>query len=246
MAVQHLAVAVDRPGPNAVSAIPADLYLPASGHGPGLVLVQEIFGRTAYLQGRATQLAEAGYVVVLPQLYWRIGEDVIEESEPESLERAIALSMSADFDEVAADVRSCVAFLRSEQSTADRVGVIGFCYGGGVAYAAASGAIGEQRPDVLVSYYGSALPQLVDAVPAVTVPSLHHFGDADAYLAADAVAHITEVITEPGQCTVLTWPGAGHAFDNPAEAFHHAQASAGAWRETLAWLTEHLPVDQVA
>lgn len=240
---EQLAVAVDRPGPGAVSGIPAELFRPASGHGPGLVLVQEIFGRTDYLRARAQDLADAGYVVLLPQLYWRIGQDAIEESEPDSLQRGIELSQRADFGEVVADVRACVAFLRDHEATADRVGLIGFCYGGGVAYAATAGAVGVQRPDALVSYYGSALPALVDTVPVVSVPSLHHFGDADAFLDGDTVAQITQQVSVESGTTVQLWSGAGHAFDNPSPAFHHAQASAAAWQQTLDWLHRTLPVD---
>ena len=55
--------------------MPAHLWLPPTGHGPGIVLVQEIFGVSAYIERRAAQLAELGYVVLAPELYWRIGDD---------------------------------------------------------------------------------------------------------------------------------------------------------------------------
>src|SRR5690349_22421311 len=70
---------------------------PASGRGPGLVLLQEIFGVTDYLRNRARDLAAAGYVVVVPQLYWRLGSDVeLPENTPEGLQEAFGYMQRLD------------------------------------------------------------------------------------------------------------------------------------------------------
>jgi carboxymethylenebutenolidase len=95
-------------------------------------------------------------------------------------------------------------------------------------------------PDALVSYYGSALPQLLDLASQVDVPSLHHFGLSDSYIPPEQVRAIEAAVTAHG-ATFLTYEGAGHAFDNPRPEFHHAQASQQAWEATRAWLAEHLP-----
>lgn len=234
----EVTVATNRQGPGAVGSIPAALYRPEGEPGPVLVAVQEIFGRSDYLRSRCADLAALGYTVVLPQLYWRVGADAVAESEPDALERGIALSQQTNWDDAVADVQDCVAWAREQGD--GRVGLIGFCYGGGLAYAALSTGSGEAKADALVSYYGSALPNLVDALEVVRAPSLHHFGDADAFIPAEQVAHIREVV-ESGGADFHLWPGAGHAFDNPAPAFHHAEASEQAWRTTVAWLAEHFP-----
>ena len=96
----------------------------------------------------------------------------------------------------------------------------------------------ESAPDALVSYYGSALPRLVELAPKVSAQSLHHFGDADAYLDVDAV------IPALRGAEIHRYPGAGHAFDNPMPAFHHADASELAWRRTVDFLARHLPTSQ--
>ncbi len=226
--------------------VPTDLVLPEGGAGPGLVLVQEIFGVSTYIRARAADLAALGYTVAVTHLYWRHaaepGGDVVADDDPEALQRGMALMQATDWDDAVATVRAAVAALRRRPGTGGRVGVLGFCYGGGLAYTAAATAEGPEKPDVVVSYYGSALPGVVDALPVPAVPQLHHFGDADAYLPIDVVRHIDEVVCTGPDTRVDVWPGAGHAFDNPLPMFHHETASRGAWRVTAEWLGAHLPV----
>ena len=110
------------------------------------------------------------------------------------------------------------------------VGAVGFCFGGGLAFNVAA----EEPLDALVSYYGSALPQLHPLAPRVGAPSLHHFGDADAFIPMDTVARDRGGGDRSARRRPFEiHPGAGHAFDNPAPAFHHPAASAAAWASTV-------------
>ncbi|UNX55569.1 dienelactone hydrolase family protein [Georgenia sp. TF02-10] len=221
--------------PTADGPMPAQLWRPPSGRGPGLVLVQEIFGVSAYMQARAADLAGLGYLVLLPDLYWRLGETV-DESRPDVLEQGLGLMARLDFGAAVADTAAALAALRARPEVDGGAGLVGFCLGGGIAFAAAASA----APDVLVSYYGSALPDLLDLAPAVTAPSLHHFGTADDYLPMEQVERIRQAVERPG-VEVHLHPGAGHAFDNPSPAFHHAEASAAAWAQTVEFLRRELP-----
>jgi carboxymethylenebutenolidase len=92
-----------------------------------------------------------------------------------------------------------------------------------------------------VSYYGSALPRLLDRATDVTAPSLHHFGLADAFFPPDVVASVKAAVTAAGG-RFETYPGANHAFDNPRLALHHPEASKAAWGVTTRFLAEELPV----
>ncbi|MGJ6979302.1 dienelactone hydrolase family protein [Aestuariimicrobium soli] len=235
----EITIPTNAPGPGGVSSIPALLKWSPTGEGAGIVLVQEIFGRSGYMRSRARDLAALGYTVALPQVYWRAGADAVDETSDDALEQGMALMQKADWNQAVDDVRLVVESLRREPKTGGRVALVGFCYGGGLAYAALQGAQGSQRADALVSYYGSALPNLVDG-DAVTVPSLHHFGDADAYLSSEVVDHIAQVVQHNG-AEVKLWHGAGHAFDNTAPMFHHEQASEEAWQVTVEWLRTHFP-----
>lgn len=222
--------------------LPADLLLPDGGTGPGIVLLQEIFGVTAYVRSRAQDLADLGHVVLVPHLYARLGDPVVEEG-GEGLPRAMGLLQELDWDQAVRDGVAALEALRSHDSVTGGVGVLGFCLGGGLAFAVAAQA--DTKPDVLVSYYGSALPDLLGLAPRVGVPSLHHFGEDDSYIPLDTVREIERAVTASNdEVTFETYAGAGHAFDNPSPTFHHPEASRAAWATTTAWLAEHLPAGE--
>lgn len=207
--------------------------------GPGLVVLQEIFGVSDYVRSRCADLAALGYTVLAPELYWRLPQQRVEEDAENFLEQGMALMQAADWDTAVADGAAALAYLEGRPEVAGS-GLVGFCYGGGLAFAVAA----RTEPAALVAYYGSALPQLLDLAPQVTCPSLHHFGTADDYLPMDTVERIREAVTERGRredVRVELHEGAGHAFDNPHPMFHHAAASAAAWEQTVAFLGRHLP-----
>jgi carboxymethylenebutenolidase len=225
--------------------LPAHLWLPPAGSGPGLLLIQEIFGVSDYIKQRAADLAQLGYVVLAPEIYWRLDDTSLDESSPELLDRALAIVSRLDWPTAVSDAVAALNHLRGLEQVrggagdglGGGVGIIGFCFGGGLGFNVAA----VSSPDVLVSYYGSALPNLLDLAPKVAAPSLHHFGEADDYLAPEVVARIREAVLANPLNEVETYPGAGHAFDNPLPMFHHAEASALAWRRTAEFLAVRLP-----
>ncbi|PRY54855.1 carboxymethylenebutenolidase [Knoellia remsis] len=220
--------------------IPADLVLPEAGTGPGIVLFQEIFGVTDYIRSRARDLADLGYAVLVPHFYAHLGDPVVTEDEG-GLPRAMALLEEFDWPRGVRDGVGALEALRAHPAVTGGVGLVGFCFGGGLAFNVAAEA--ELKPDALVSYYGSALPTLLGIAAQVTSPSLHHFGDSDSYISLDTVREIEDAVTENNEdVTFVVYPGADHAFDNPSPTFHHAAASEAAWDETTAWLRENLPV----
>ena len=218
--------------------MPAYLWRPESGSGPGLLLLQEIFGVSAYIRRRAADLAAAGYVVLVPELYWRLDQQEVTASGPAGVEQAMALVNRLDWPTTVADADAAFERLAALDEVRGTPGTMGFCFGGGLAFAVAA----DVAPTVLVSYYGSALPGLLDLAPQVTCPSLHHFGTADDYLPADAVRTIIEAVTADGRpARVELHEGANHAFDNDDFFLHHPEAAARAWQQTTAFLAEHLP-----
>ena len=219
-------------------AMPVLRCLPPGGAGPGVVVVHEIFGLSDYVAQRCEDLAAAGYVVYAPELYWRLPETP--QFTPDSddyVQQGIAASQQLDWDAAIEDVCDAVSALRGAPELQGRVGLLGYCMGGGLAFAAAA----RCRPDALVSYYGSALPRNLDLAPEVTCPQLHLWGAADAFIplaAQDDVRRAVEVSNDA--VTWMTYPEAGHAFDNPHPLFHHPAAAAGAWEATLDFLATRL------
>jgi carboxymethylenebutenolidase len=223
--------------PTDAGEMPAHLWTPAAGSGPGLLLLQEIFGVSDYIQRRGADLAEAGYVVLAPELYWRLDAGPIDESSDGAIEEAMGRAQRLDWPTTVADAVAALGAVRARATGG--TGVIGFCFGGGLAFNVAA----VEEPDVLVSYYGSGIPGLLDLAPRVTAPSLHHFGTADSYLDADTVAAVREAVTASGATVEFElYEGADHAFDNDDFMLHHAEASALAWQNTLAFLARQLPV----
>lgn len=222
--------------PTTDGEMPAHLWLPESGTGPAVLLLQEIFGISDYIRRRAAALADRGYVVLAPVLYWRMDTQVVDESGPDALEQGIALMNHLDFEQAVVDSAAAFGVLQSRDEVRGTPAILGFCLGGGLAFATAA----RTEPSALVSYYGSALPNLLDLAPRVTCPSLHHFGTADGFLSMDVIRTITEAVTSDGRrATVELHEGADHAFDNDDFTLHHPQASTRAWKSTLTFLDEH-------
>lgn len=218
--------------------MPAYRWVPDSGTGPGIVLLQEIFGLSGYVHRRAQQLADQGYVVLAPAIFWRLdGVDIDAPFEGEAaLQDGMAAVERLDWEAAVRDGAAAVRALRADEQVIGPVGVVGFCFGGGLGFNVAA----VEPVDALVSYYGSALPTLLDLAPQVTAPSLHHFGLGDSFIDNDTVAVIERAVAGP-QTTFYTYEGADHAFDNSdAPGLHHPQASRVAWDRTRDWLAATL------
>jgi len=211
------------------------LWRPTSGAGPGILLLQEIFGISDYIVSRAQDLADVGYVVLAPEIYWRIGASRVENG-PEALEQAFGLAQQVDWEAAVRDGAAALEELGRLPGVVGGTGIVGFCFGGGLGFNVAAVA----APDVLVSYYGSPVPSLLHLAADVSAPSLHHYGLADSYIEPSSVEHIRQVLTSRPDVSFETYEGADHAFDNPDFPMHHPQASALAWERTVAFLTSRL------
>ncbi len=216
--------------------MPAQLWRPPAGIGPGLVLVHEIFGISDYIQARGRDLAALGYLVCAPEVYWRLDDREIDESRADVLQQAISVAQRVDWPTAVSDLQTALSHVRGMIEVEGGVGLLGFCFGGGLAFNVAA----VDDVDVLVSYYGSALGELLELAGDVQAPSLHHFGLADAFIPAETIADIRAAVTEHG-AQFETYEGANHAFDNPSPAFYHPEASTKAWGITTRFLNRHLP-----
>jgi carboxymethylenebutenolidase len=193
---------------------------------------------TAYIRRRARDLAALGYYVLVPELFWRLGSGVeLPEDTPEGLQQGVSYVMRLDQPQAVDDAVAAVEHLRGLPETGERAGVLGFCMGGRLAYLV--GVAGE--PDVVVSYYGSGIGDMLEAAPKLSAPALFHFGEADTYLPIEEAERIRQAFSAHPNAEVHIHGGAGHAFDNPSPMFHSAPASAEAWPQTVNFLTRHLP-----
>ena len=122
-----------------------------------MVVFQEIFGVGRYIRSRCADLAALGYVVLAPEIYWRLGVVAVDEGADDLLPQGMALMQRVDWSSAVADGVAAVRHARGMIEVTGSVGAVGFCFGGGLAFNVAA----EEPLDVLVSYYGSALPRCI-------------------------------------------------------------------------------------
>lgn len=218
------------------------VWVPDAGRGPGVLLLQEIFGVGDFLRAKAADLAALGYVVLCPDVFWRTEPRVAHAHDDAGLEAAFAslTRWSQEVDDATAigDLLSAFEHLRGlEEVEARAVGVMGYCLGGRLAFEVAVAG----QPDAAVCYYGSGIGGRLGEAASITCPVLLHYGSDDPYIPADEVDAVRRAFADRDDVQVHVHEGAGHAFENAeSEAFHHAAASAQSWRITTAWLAEVL------
>ncbi|MEA2154519.1 MAG: carboxymethylenebutenolidase [Solirubrobacteraceae bacterium] len=221
-------------------AMGAYVALPSSGSGPGMVLIHEILGVNDYVRGAAQRLADIGYVVLAPDLFWRTQPGLDLPNDDEGMKAGMAAAQQLDFAAATGDAIAALAALREmPEVTGAKAGVIGFCLGGSLAWNVAAGG----DPDVAVVYYGSAIPDALDAAERITCPMIMHWGGADPLIKRDQVDAVAAMAATRDNIECHVHEGAGHAFDNNcSERFHVPEARAAAWELTAAFLARELPV----
>jgi carboxymethylenebutenolidase len=219
----------------------AHVAVPASGSGPGILLLHEIFGVNVYVRDNARRLAELGYVVLAPDLFWRTQPGLELGHDEAGQQAGFAAMQRLDVGQAAQDAVAALEVLRSLPEVADRrAGVLGFCLGGTLAYQVAV----QGDPDAAVVYYGSGVPGALDAAGEIDCPMIMHWGGADPFIPREQVDAVAAMAADHERIECHVHEGAGHAFDNHhAPHFHHPEAAAAAWALTAAFLARELPVE---
>jgi carboxymethylenebutenolidase len=210
--------------------------VPDTPNGAGILLLQEIFGVGEFLRDRADALADQGYVVLCPDVFWRVERNVALPHDEESLGEAFGLAQR--FSEIdpaltAADLTAALEHLKRLPEVTGLVAAMGYCLGGRLAYEVSVAA----DPACCVSYYGSGIADRLDVAHKISCPVLFHFGGADPYIPLEGVEQIREAFSDRDDVEVHVQPGAGHAFENSFSVqFSNPEATKTSWPITLAWL----------
>lgn len=218
----------------------AHVVLPESGSGPGIVVLQEIFGVGDYIKEAADRLAGLGYVALAPDLYWRIEPGIAIAHDEAGLGRAFEVSQQLDHELAVRDSIDALRTLRElPEVTHGTAGVLGFCLGGTLAFGVAI----EGDPDVAVCYYGSGIAGMLDRAQAITCPVLFHFGGSDPYIPREQVDAVCAFAESRPNMECHIQEDGGHAFDNHrSPMFHQPEPAARAWEITREFLARTLPV----
>lgn len=204
------------------------LALPATGTGPGVLVIQEWWGLVDHIKDHCDRFAGEGFVALAPDLYH--GETTT------SPDDAGKLFMALNIDRAGVDLRGAADHLLSlEECTSGRAGVVGFCMGGQLALYA-----GMKYPDriaAVVDFYG--IHPKVEIDPSkVLVPVMGHFGRQDASVPLDGVHALARAIRAAGGTMQVHEYDAGHAFFNDTRPVYDAKEATLAWGRTLAFFRE--------
>jgi len=209
------------------------LALPPGGHGPGLMLLQEIFGVNPHIRAVVEQYALAGFVVLAPDLFWRDATRIELGYVGADHERAYALMRNIQADAVLADLQATLAALRARPECSGKLGALGYCMGGRLAYTAAA----KLPLDAAVAYYGGGIQNQLGLAPSVACPMQFHYAEQDAHIPLEAVAAVQSAMAgKPAEFHV--YPGAQHGFNCWARASYHAGSAALAHGRSLEFLSQ--------
>jgi carboxymethylenebutenolidase len=204
---------------------------PASGKGPGVIVIQEWWGLVPHIKEVADRFAKEGFVALAPDLYH--GETT------KSPDEAGKLMMALRIDEAEKDLRAAINYLLAQEATTGtKVGTVGFCMGGALSLYAAS-----KNPQVAacVVFYGIH-PNVKPDIASLQAPVLGIYAERDAYVPPSAVHELEAKLKEHGKSVEMhIYPGMDHGFFNDTRPDVYNEAAAeDAWRRTVALYNERL------
>lgn len=174
-----------------------------------VVLIQEIFGVNQAMRDAAAWVADMGFVAVCPDLFWRLepGIDITDKSEAE-WKKAFDLFNKFDQAKGIEDLKATVAAARKLPGANGKVGTMGYCLGGRLAFMMAE----QSDADVNVSYYGVGLDNLLGDLGKVSKPLLVHIADQDEFFPAEGRAKVVQATKGNAHIHSHVYPNANHAF----------------------------------
>ncbi len=219
------------PSPNGHGEVRGYLVRPtgATGPVPGVVVVHENRGLNPYVEDVARRLAKAGFVALAPDGLTSKG------GYPGNDEKGRELQREVDPAKLMNDFFAAIEFLLASDLTTDKIGITGFCYGGGVSNAA---AVAYPELAAAVPFYGRQAP--VEEVPKIKAPLLLHFAETDPNVNAGWPAYEAALKAAGKTYEAHVYPGTNHGFHNDSTPRYDEAAAESAWSRTLDWFRKHL------
>lgn len=210
----------------------AYLAVPAAGHGPGLVLCQEIFGINDFMRRTAQALAEEGYVVLAPDLFWRQQPGIQLTDGPADMPRAFELYQRFDVELGVKDIASTLTALRALPEQQGGAGVLGYCLGGKLAYLAAC----RTDADVAIGYYGVGIEDSLEEAANLRGRLVLHIAEQDGFCPPPARQRILEALGGKANVELYVYPGMDHAFARTGGAHYDKPSALMAHQRSMAAL----------
>lgn len=234
------------------SEFPCFYSAPQEGNHPAILLIHEVWGLTDHIKDVAQRFTQEGYVVLAPDLLSHTGiTEKVDQSilaqvhNPETraeaqkkLRAAMAPIQSPEFGkETVERLKKCLDYLQNDERVTERIGVVGFCFGGTYAYAL---AVADKRLSAVVPFYGHA-PEPLSEVAKISCSILAFYGEKDENL-INSLPELEKAMDEHEKdFEDVIYPDTGHAFFNDTNPVtYHREAAQDAWAKTLAFLEKTL------
>ncbi len=212
------------------------LALPPARRGPGLLLMQEIFGVNEHIRAVADQYALDGFVVLAPDLFWRQAPRVELGYDGADMTKARALMLAYPAEQAIDDIGVAARVLRARAEVGNaKIGTVGYCMGGRMAWFAAATA----GVDAAVAYYGGGIHLHLQHAATVRCPVQFHYAGHDDHIPPEAVAAVRQAMG-PDRAEVHRYADAHHGFNCWARGSYHAASAALAHGRALAFLADRL------
>ncbi|MFT4933348.1 MAG: carboxymethylenebutenolidase [Pseudoalteromonas distincta] len=218
-------------------AFSAYVAKPAQTPAPAVVVIQEIFGVNQVMRDICDDYAAQGYLAISPDLFWRIepGVDITDQSEAE-WKKAFELMNAFDPDQGVRDIRAVIDTIRGHADCSGKVGAVGFCLGGLLAFLTAT----RTDADASVSYYGVGIEQRTGEAERLAHPLMMHIAEEDQFVPKAAQELILGALKNHPQVQIHTYPGRDHAFARRGGEHFDAADAQAANERTMAFFKANL------
>jgi carboxymethylenebutenolidase len=207
----------------------AYLASPKSGKGPGVLVIQEIFGVNADMREHCDNFAAQGYFALSPDIFWRQEPSIqLTDKTEAEWQRAFELYQGFDVPKGMEDLVASLAHLRGIDGSTGKVGTVGFCLGGLLSYLMAC----QSDAECNVSYYGVGIDEKLDRAANITTPTILHIAAEDEYVNKEAQEKIQQGLAGHSSATVYSYAGVNHAFTRNDGIHYDADAAAAAQSRT--------------
>jgi carboxymethylenebutenolidase len=218
------------PSPNGHGEVRAYFVRPAGvATAPGVVVVHENRGLNPYIRDVARRLAKAGFIAMAPDGLTPMGGYPGNDDQGRELQRKV------DGTKLMNDFFAAIEFLMAHDDVTGKVGITGFCYGGGVSNAA---AVAYPELGAAVPFYGRQAA--AEDVPRIQAPILLHYGELDERVNAGWPAYKEALDANGKTYEAHIYKGANHGFHNDSTPRYDAEAAELAWSRTIDWFKTYL------
>jgi carboxymethylenebutenolidase len=213
------------------------LAMPKSGSGPGVVVMQEIFGVNQVMRDITDMFAAEGFVALCPDLFWRIepGINITDQSKAE-WDKAFSLFGKFNRDSGIEDVAATIATLRTLKGCNGKAGTVGFCLGGLLAYLSAT----RTDADAAVGFYGVSIPDFLGEASNIKKPLMLHIAGKDGFVPPPAQAAMHAGLDGNKFCTLYDYPEQDHAFARIGGEHYDEAAAKSAMSRTVSFFKTRL------